>query len=457
MTPDAPSLRRFLIAIAVISGLIVAVAAPAGYWFLKHSTESAQLEVETQASARRVSRYVYANGRMWVFQHHRLEDVLAGNRSAGGDQVRRLFGPDGKLILEQGRQPASAISNRLPIVVDGNEVGQVEIMRGMSRYLAITVWIAVGSALFGVFIFAVVYFFPMRALNRAFLALRGTNARLTQTHADLQDKHRVLSETNAQLELARTQAEAANRAKSQFLANMSHELRTPLNAVIGFTEMIQGQFAGPIGQKNLDYLADVHKSGVHLLKIVNDVLTHSRMEDGTLRIAAAPLEVKSLMEDCCQLVAGDALAAKLTLSCDAAFAAGATVMADSAQLKLVLLNLLGNAIKFTRPGGNITMSGSRTSGQVNVRITDSGIGMTVDEIFVAVQRLRQVDESHTRRFGGIGLGLPIAKTIVELHKGTMRIESAPGKGTTVTVSLAQLGSVASERTAINGRKQDVAA
>ena len=445
MAGNAKSLRRFMIGMALTIGVTVAAGPPLGYLELKYSTETTQIEIDAQQAALRVSRYAFIQGRLWVFHQHRLAEALAGNRSRGGDEWRRLTGPDGTLILAQGAAPASPIARRSPIVVDGAELGWVEITRGMSRHLATTAWIAAASVLFGAFIFAVVYLLPLRALNRAFAALNATNARLERqadaterAHVELQAKHRHLEEVNAQLEIARKEAEAANRAKSQFIANMSHELRTPLNAVIGFTEMIKSQFAGPVAAKYLEYLDDIHKSGTHLLKIVNDVMTHSRMEAGTVRLTMAPVEMKSVMEECCRLAGDQAHAAKITFVCQSAKSAGAVVLADRAKLKQVFVNLLGNAIKFTRPGGSVVMRSSRFDGGIAISVTDTGIGMTQDDIVLALQRFRQVDESHTRRYAGVGLGLPIAKTLVELHQGTMRIDSTLGKGTTVTVNLNEI-------------------
>jgi signal transduction histidine kinase len=218
---------------------------------------------------------------------------------------------------------------------------------------------------------------------------------------------------------------------------MSHELRTPLNAIIGFSEMIGAQFAGPIPKKYLDYASDIQKSGAHLLAIVNNVLDISRIEAGKVKLDLHPVPVPDVVDDCCRVLREEALGAGVRLDADAS---GVAVLADRTKLKQALINILANAIKFTGKGGTVRVRAQDVADAVEFTISDTGIGMSAGDIAIALERFRQVDGSHTRKYGGAGLGLPIAKSLVELQGGAFSISSAPGAGTTVVIRMPRASS-----------------
>jgi PAS domain S-box-containing protein len=236
-------------------------------------------------------------------------------------------------------------------------------------------------------------------------------------------------------------AEVANRAKSEFLANMSHELRTPLNAILGFSEIIGGEMFGPTGHpRYVDYAKDIYSSGHMLLQIIDDLLDLSRVEHGKLELHAESLTAKDVIEGCLRLVDGRAREARLRIATDLP-ELPMRFEADPLRLRQVLLNLLTNAIKFTPAGGNITI-GARalggagsTAGEIAFFVGDTGIGMTEREIALALQPFGQVANAMTRDHTGAGLGVPLAKGLTELHGGKLLIESKPGEGTRVTVTL----------------------
>jgi PAS domain S-box-containing protein len=232
-------------------------------------------------------------------------------------------------------------------------------------------------------------------------------------------------------------AELANRAKTEFLANMSHELRTPLNAILGFSEIIGGEMFGPTGHpRYVDYAKDIYSSGRMLLQIIDDLLDLSRVEHGKLELHAENLTAKDVIEGCLRLVENRAREARLSIATDLPDTP-IRVEADPLRLRQVLLNLLTNAIKFTPAGGSVTI-GARRDGQagaVTFFVADTGIGMTESEIALALQPFGQVANALTRAHTGAGLGVPLAKGLAELHRGTLLIESAPGQGTRVTVTL----------------------
>ena len=243
----------------------------------------------------------------------------------------------------------------------------------------------------------------------------------------------TIKEREESLRRAKREAEEANASKSRFLANMSHELRTPLNAIIGFSEIISGELFGSLGNaRYLDYSQDILRSGRHLLAVINDVLALSKSEAGKMVLSVRDTDMRDVLQDCVAMVREQCASAGLTLSVTG-MEQPLPMSGDAAKLRQIFLNLLSNAIKFTETGG-ITLSAVATGDHVTVTVTDTGIGMNPDDVKIAFQPFGQVDNRLERRYEGTGLGLPLTKALVELHKGTIAVDSARGKGTCVTVS-----------------------
>ena len=235
------------------------------------------------------------------------------------------------------------------------------------------------------------------------------------------------------LEDARHAAEQANKSKSEFLANMSHELRTPLNAVIGFAEVMKDEVFGPMGDRYQEYAENVHTSGKHLLSLINDVLDLSKIEAGKIELVEEETDVSAMLSKCRQLLHERASQAGLHIRLDIP-APVPSVMVDSRRIKQVILNLMSNAVKFTAPGGRITLSAKMDAPRgLRIGVVDTGIGMTKEEIEVALEQFGQIDSELSRQHEGTGLGLPIARSLAELHGGGLEIESKPEVGTTVTL------------------------
>ena len=259
-------------------------------------------------------------------------------------------------------------------------------------------------------------------------------AELEEAHCKLERQGEDLVRLADDLVLARDQAEAANRAKSEFLAAMSHELRTPLNAVIGFSEIIQSETFGPVGSvKYRDYAGDIHESGQHLLELINDILDLSKIESGTDDLSEDEIEIPEIVRSALMLVGQRAEQREVKLELEIADRLPA-LRADRRKLKQVLVNLLSNAVKFTEAGGEVALRAwcRRDSGTV-FQITDTGIGIAPEDIPKALSRFGQVDGDLNRQYEGTGLGLPLAKALVELHGGVLDLQSEVGVGTTVTV------------------------
>ncbi len=272
-------------------------------------------------------------------------------------------------------------------------------------------------------------------------------AELEQTRERLQQKTRQLEQLAVDLTQARNEAATASRMKSEFLANMSHELRTPLNAIIGFSDIIMSETLGPLRHDTYRaYAKDINDSGQHLLAIISEVLDLARIEAGRFELSEFVVDLGKIAASCARLVRERARGAGIELIVDLPESVP-FVYVDEIKMKQVLLNLLSNAVKFTPQGGRVALSASEAEdGGIQVRVADTGIGMRSEDIPVALEPFRQVDSLLTRRYEGTGLGLPLAKSIVEHHGGSLWIESATGKGTTVFVSLPRERSVAHRKT-----------
>lgn len=249
--------------------------------------------------------------------------------------------------------------------------------------------------------------------------------------AELQERlARHTSELAAgELRIKQRAAEAANRAKSEFLAHMSHELRSPLNSILGFSEMVRDLHFGPDRiAKYTEYGGYIHQAGEHLLALIDDILDLAKIEAGKLRLQPKPLELGELLDECARMVQPLAERARLILS--VAVPAPITLTADRLRTKQMAINLLSNAIKFTPAGGKVELSSRRQAdGAVMIAVADTGVGMTKDEIAVALEPFGRTGAAEVDDPTGTGLGLPIARSLIEAHGGRLEILSEPGRGT----------------------------
>ena len=238
-----------------------------------------------------------------------------------------------------------------------------------------------------------------------------------------------------QLREAKDAAERAYAAKSQFLANMSHELRTPLNAIIGFSEMMQRQLLGPIGtEKYLDYIGGIRESGEHLLDLISDILDMSKIEAGKYELDLEELNMSKVIRLAVHMMEGRAQDAQIKIRIDLENE-DLHIVADRRALMQILLNLLSNAVKFTEPGGDVSIECIEREDYLSLKVHDTGIGIPANKLKCITHPFEQAASHYTREHEGTGLGLAITKDLVELHGGTLHIDSTVNVGTSVTVRL----------------------
>jgi len=225
--------------------------------------------------------------------------------------------------------------------------------------------------------------------------------------------------------------EEANRVKSLFLANMSHEIRTPLNSILGFAEMLQMDTFGPLNEKQHRYVGHINQAGKHLLQIINDILDLSKAEAGQFTITPEAVPLPPTLEAALLIVKGSAAKKQIRLTCELEVGLE-TVWADPIRLKQMLYNLLSNAVKFTPEGGSVTLAARRTDAAAEIAVSDTGIGIRAADLPRLFSEFSQLGP---QRHEGTGLGLALTKRLVELHGGTIRAESEPGKGSVFTLTL----------------------
>jgi signal transduction histidine kinase len=245
-----------------------------------------------------------------------------------------------------------------------------------------------------------------------------------------------LMRTADQVTKSRDIAEEASQAKSEFLLNMSHELRTPLNAIMGFSDIIREQTFGPVGSiKYREYARDINDAGRHLLELINDVLDFSKIESGNEELYEEWIDVHDAIRSVTRMLHDQAQRSDVNITVGAPDELP-PLYADEKKIRQILINLLSNALKFTDQGGTVTLTAwYNDSGGYVIQVEDTGIGIALKDIPKALGLFGQVDSAFNRRYEGTGLGLPLSKSLAEMHGGSLDIQSQVDVGTTVTVRL----------------------
>jgi signal transduction histidine kinase len=268
-----------------------------------------------------------------------------------------------------------------------------------------------------------------------FIIVRRADSIIKRQYYDLHQQVSDRLETESRLHRALAQAEHANIAKSRFLANMSHELRTPLNSIIGFAEIMNKQVFGTIDNpRYLEYAGDIHGSGEHLLNLINDILDLSKVEAGAMDINEGTINLAEAMRECEAMLKDEAkkIGIRLVLSMPDNLP---NFCGDALRLKQIFINLMSNAIKFTPAGGTITLAAARVdTGGIRISVADTGIGIAAEDMNRILLPFEQAEGHLEHSAQGTGLGLALSKSLTELHGGELSLVSAPGAGTTVTLT-----------------------
>jgi len=390
-------------------------------------TEERLAQARAQAAESRLRDAIESVSEAFVLwdRHDRL--VLCNQNYCGFFKLEARLLTPGARREEVERAARSAISAEMRIPGESKDVREAELVDGRWVQICERRTAEGGTVVTATDITAVKAQEQARRLNEE--ALRKAVANLEKSQTELSDLAR-------KYETEKVRAEAANQAKSEFLANMSHELRTPLNAINGFSEIMLTEMFGPLGDTRYrGYAQDILNSGQHLLALINDIMDMSKIEAGKMRLNFEPVGLDELVDEAARLVRNRAEAAGLSLTLEAA-AAAPQIEADQRALKQVLLNLLSNAVKFTPRGGHVSVSVEAAGAEtVRISVRDTGIGIAPEDLTRLGRPFEQIESQHAKTQQGTGLGLALSKALVELHGGELGIESAPGKGTTVSFSL----------------------
>ncbi len=310
--------------------------------------------------------------------------------------------------------------------------GFVPLSKRLSGYISQLTLILVLAALFG----GATYAFGQYGLllDPTYAVLVFVLTYLVMAGLGIVEAQRLRKRSEQEREMALILAEAANRSKTSFLANMSHELRTPLNAILGFSEMMKREILGPVSPpKYRGYIEDIHHMGNHLLSLVNDVLEMSKVESGKSQLTESEFPIFEILEDCIRTVTTAYRDRSTTISVDRQSTLP-HLWGDRRMFTQMVLNLMSNAIKYTPESGRIRVSGAvAENGNFRLSVSDTGIGMSDQEVLEAFEPFRRVDHALTSNFEGIGLGLPLTKAMVEMHGGKLEVASISNHGTTATL------------------------
>jgi len=436
---DEERLRHSSRRAAIIVALIALVATSGFFFTTAYQSERLHIALEATHAAELIAARITRDPENWRRNVEEIDVLLMGLHGVDEQGWHEIVDSSGTLVTRAGTYPGLlAPIGEARVEIGGHTVGIVRMGQLPHEVVKlVAVGLTLGLILSGCVI-VVLWVLPMRVLNAAFgqtadyreaLEIRVAELELTQDLLERQGAE--LSETADRLFHAREKEREANKAKSEFLANMSHELRTPLNSIIGFSEIMQLESFGPIeNERYREYSGHIHASGNHLLGLINDMLDLAKVEAGKLELEEQALDFAYLVRGCRKLLeqrianGGLEFAELIPIRLP-------MLMADERKLRQILFNLLSNAINHTPPAGRIFVQAwVDPAGQFLFSVTDTGVGMAAEDIPKALEPFGQVDNPMVTGEEGTGLGLPLTKALVELHGGTIALQSAPQKGTT---------------------------
>ena len=415
-------IRKLVSVVGVVISLILAVGVPLGYGTVRLLDERELLTFKTEMNASQLGRYIYQNPKTWQEKRLRLRSVIAPASRIDRPLHQKVYDLDGSPVLETfARVEWPTITARAPLLLSAVDVGTLEVTSSLRGLMMEMIFISLIFVAQGGLAFCVLRVLPLR----------------------------VLDATIGNLKAAVRRAEVADQAKAEFLANMSHEIRTPMNGVMGMAELLKKT---TLDGKQTMFADVILKSGAALVTIINDILDFSKIDAGQMQFDNRPFNLAEAVGDVATLVSTKAEEKNIELIVRIQPDLPDVYVGDAGRIRQILTNIVGNAVKFTDTGhvlvdisGQVT--GSNEHGHIaalNVRITDTGVGMPPERIAGIFEKFTQMDGSSTRAREGTGLGLSISKMLVELMGGEIGAQSVPGTGSTFwfNVSLPVHGDIA---------------
>jgi len=429
-------LSRKLLPLALATGFLISLVIPGLYLFL----ESRRAQNEATIHARRLAEEVRALAAsaptLWRYQSTKYSQMF--DSFLPHKQIAEIFILDEKSVMVERVEDHQSTKLQVhgdpaPIIFNNRRIGEVHVAVAGKPILLRTLIAFLICAAIGASLSFFSYWIPVKItseLEEQILTYQDSlEEKVAQRTSELEET------TGKALALAEA-ARAANLAKSEFLANMSHELRTPLNHIIGFSELLADKHVGDLNPHQEDFLKDVLESSRHLLSLINDILDLSKVEAGKMELELSGVRIMDLLESSTVMVREKALKEGIRLRVEAS-GLPEMILADERKLKQVLYNLLSNAVKFTPAGGEVVLGGEieqesgAGEGWISVWVKDTGIGIEPQDLERIFKPFEQVESSASRKYQGTGLGLSLARRMIELHSGRIWAESGgPGKGST---------------------------
>ena len=439
------SMRHTLRMIFVVICVVLTTLAAVGYFSVGLVVLRGELRSETTWSAMDLAEHATGFELSEASSADRLDSYVRNLQDSFAPLAFEIRNADAHVLHRSGNElPTPTISWVEPIIVGATTIGELEASASLEALLIETVCIVAAGLLSGALFWFAMKRLPERSFEHSLKILSDVHSQskryaeeMNHAYEKLQVQYRLNEEITDELKRARDMAVASAQSKSAFLANMSHEFRTPLNAIIGFSEMMSSQCGQHLTAEDMrKYANDIFESGHHLLGIVNDILDLAKIDAGKLRLEMTPVDLYRVVNDCRTILSKSAEDTGVRIVVDQPEQDVRYALADQLKVKQIILNLMANAVKFTHEGGQVSLSLSNEGvSDVAIVVTDTGIGMTEEGIAAALEPFQQLDNSLSRRFEGTGLGLPLTKSLVDMHGGWMNIQSSPNVGTTVTVIL----------------------
>ncbi len=417
-------IEHLLLRFAIAAGLFVAIGTPALLAVYEYNVQRSALAFRAKILTDQIAVFANIQGETWQYSFHRLPEYVAivDNNKEINASITSVQDKVEKTMLDVSpAQPLPVLKVRNVITVGGETIGFVELAESMRPIVNHVAVVTAITSITGLLLFFVFHRVPMRLLRR--------------TTSALEASQKKLSEEISLKEIEARRANDASRIKSDFLSNMSHEMRTPLNAIIGFSKVMEDQLFGDLSAHYRSYAKDINDSGQHLLGLINSLLDLSKIERNMADIKIDQVSIHKTITDTIRLVADHARSKNICLRVDYDDGFSDTITTDQTKLYQIIINLVSNAVKYTPREGTIGISVRPKNEDVEIEISDTGIGMSEEDVRVALKPFGQVTTAFTTEEGGTGLGLPLAKSLTELLHGQFTIKSQLGNGTTVTIRL----------------------